>query len=76
MPPPSDYVPAGADLSPRDRTYAFVGILLALFLGDLDQTIVSTALPKIVENLQGLTRYGWVATAYLLASTAMVPIYG
>ena len=76
MPPPSDYVPAGADLSPRDRTYAFVGILLALFLGALDQTIVSTALPKIVENLQGLTRYAWVATAYLLASTAMVPIYG
>ena len=76
MPPTSDYVPAGADLSRRDRIYAFIGILLALFLGALDQTIVSTALPRIVESLQGLTRYAWVATAYLLASTAMVPIYG
>ncbi|HEX8387340.1 MAG TPA: MDR family MFS transporter [Rubricoccaceae bacterium] len=76
MPPASDYVPAGATLSQRDRLYAFAGILLALFLGALDQTIVSTALPRIVESLGGVTRYAWVATAYLLASTAMVPIYG
>ena len=76
MPLPPDYVPAGAELSRRDRAYAFVGILLALFLGALDQTIVSTALPKIVESLDGLERYAWVVTAYLLASTVMVPIYG
>lgn len=73
---PSDYVPAGATLSQRDRVFAFAGILLALFLGALDQTIVSTALPRIVDDLGGITRYAWVATAYLLASTAMVPIYG
>ena len=76
MPPTSDFVPAGAELSRRDRLYAFVGIMLALFLGALDQTIVSTALPKIVESLDGLERYAWVVTAYLLASTVMVPIYG
>ena len=76
MPPTSDFVPAGTDLSRRDRIYAFVGIMLALFLGALDQTIVSTALPKIVESLDGLDRYAWVVTAYLLASTVMVPIYG
>ncbi len=52
------------------------GIMLALFLGALDQTIVSTALPKIVEDLNGLDRYAWVATAYLLASTVLVPVYG
>ena len=63
-------------LSPRDRTYTLIGILLALFLGALDQTIVSTALPRIVADLNGLRRYDWVATAYLLASTALVPIYG
>ncbi len=63
-------------LSPRDRTLTFIGILLALFLGALDQTIVSTALPRIVEDLNGLDRYAWVATAYLLASTVLVPIYG
>ena len=64
------------DLSARDRVLTLTGILLALFLGALDQTIVSTALPRIVEDLQGVTRYAWVATAYLLASTVMVPIYG
>lgn len=63
-------------LSPRDRIFTFIGILLALFLGALDQTIVSTALPRIVEDLDGLNRYAWVATAYLLASTVLVPIYG
>ncbi len=65
-----------AELSPRDRTLAFIGILLALFLGALDQTIVATALPRIVESLRGVERYAWVATVYLLASTVMVPLYG
>ncbi len=67
---------ATAALSPRDRLLTFVGILLALFLGALDQSIVSTALPRIVSDLGGVERYAWVATVYLLASTAMVPIYG
>ena len=71
-PPP---MPA-ADLSPEDRTLTLFAVLLALFLGALDQTIVATALPRIVQDLGGVTRYAWVATAYLLASTAMVPIYG
>jgi len=53
-----------------------VGVLLALFLGALDQTIVSTALPRIVADLGGVERYAWVATSYLLASTCCVPIYG
>ena len=64
------------EFSSRDKTFTLVGILLALFLGALDQTIVATALPKIVEDLHGVTRYAWVATSYLLASTVMVPIFG
>lgn len=60
----------------RDTTYTLIGILMALFLGALDQTIVATALPEIASDLQGLSRYAWVATAYLLASTVLVPIYG
>ncbi len=64
------------NLSPRDRALTLTGILLAMFLGALDQTIVSTALPRIVEDLRGLDRYDWVATSYLLASTVLVPIYG
>ena len=63
-------------LTNRDRAITLIGILLALFLAALDQTIVATALPKIVEDLRGLDRYAWVATAYLLASTSLVPIYG
>ena len=66
----------GSDLTPRDRALTLFAVLLALFLGALDQTIVATALPRIVQDLDGVTRYAWVATAYLLASTAMVPIYG
>ncbi len=64
------------NLSARDKNFTLIGILLALFLGALDQTIVSTALPRIVEDLQGVSRYAWVATSYLLASTVLVPIYG
>ncbi len=63
-------------LSRRDRIYTFAGILLALFLGAIDQTIVATALPRVVEDLGGLERYAWVFTAYLVASTVLVPIYG
>jgi EmrB/QacA subfamily drug resistance transporter len=42
----------------------------------LDQTIVSTAMPRVIADLQGFDRYTWVSTAYLLTSTVMVPIYG
>lgn len=63
-------------LSVRDRNYTLVGILLAMFLAALDQTIVATALPKIVSDLGGLERYAWVFTSYLVASTVLVPIYG
>jgi EmrB/QacA subfamily drug resistance transporter len=63
-------------LTQRDRVYTLVGILLALFLGAIDQTIVATALPRIVEDLNGLDRYAWVITAYLVASTVLVPVYG
>ena len=51
-------------------------ILLALFLGALDQTIVGTALPKIVTDLGGNDLYTWVVTIYLLTSTISVPFYG
>lgn len=53
-----------------------VGVLLGLFLAALDQTIVSTATPAIITDLQGLDYVAWTSTAYLLASTTMIPIYG
>jgi EmrB/QacA subfamily drug resistance transporter len=54
----------------------YSGILLGMLLASLDQTIVATALPRIVGDLGGLTQLSWVVTAYLLASTASVPLYG
>src|SRR5260221_6535398 len=64
----------------RIRGMALISVLtalmLTLLLEALDQTIVGTALPRIVADLQGFDRYTWVVTAYLLASTTMVPIVG
>src|ERR1700753_1788909 len=51
-------------------------LMLTLLLEALDQTIVGTALPKIVGELQGYDLYTWAVTAYLLASTMMIPIIG
>ena len=50
--------------------------MLVLLMAALDQTIVSTALPTIVGDLGGLSHISWVVTAYLLAQTAVTPVYG
>lgn len=63
-------------LSHRQVLTVFSGLLLGMFLAALDQTIVSTALPTIVGDLGGLNHLSWVVTAYLLTSTASVPLYG
>jgi EmrB/QacA subfamily drug resistance transporter len=59
-----------------ERQATLAGVMIVFLLSAMDQTIVSTAMPKIVSQLQGLSLYAWVTTAYLLASTVMVPIYG
>lgn len=51
-------------------------LMLVMLLAALDQTIVSTALPKIATDLNGLNKYSWVATSYLLTSAIATPIYG
>src|SRR5579884_393718 len=53
-----------------------IGVLLGMLLSALDQTVVGTALPRIVTDLGGFDHYAWVVTAYLLASTVSIPIYG
>ncbi len=62
--------------SRRDTLLTMVGVLIVMLLASLDQTIVSTAMPRVIADLQGFDRYTWVSTAYLLTSTVMVPIYG
>jgi EmrB/QacA subfamily drug resistance transporter len=54
----------------------YSGLMVALLLAALDQTIVATALPKVVSELGGITQYTWVFTAYMLGSTVTVPLYG
>jgi len=63
-------------LPPRTKLAILGAVLLTLFLASLDQTVVGTALPRIVTDLNGASLYAWVVTAYLLSSTVTVPIYG
>ena len=69
-------VNAPASLDPRVRTQIVVGVLLGLFLAALDQTVVGTALPRIVTDLHGNDIYTWAFTSYLLTATISGPIYG
>src|SRR3954471_18256406 len=64
------------DLSRRQVMLTFGGLLLAMLLASLDQTIVATALPTIVGDLGGLDQLSWVVTAYLLGATVSMPIWG
>ncbi len=64
------------EMTRNARILATIGVGLAMFLAALDQTIVGTALPRIVSELNGLEYYAWVATAYMVASTTMTPISG
>ena len=62
--------------SPARVVLATVGVAMALLLAALDQTIVGVAMPRIVSELHGLNYYAWVTTAYLITSTALVPVAG
>jgi EmrB/QacA subfamily drug resistance transporter len=55
---------------------ATAGVALALLLAALDQTVVGVAMPRIVSELHGIDYYAWVTTAYLVTSTALVPVAG
>jgi EmrB/QacA subfamily drug resistance transporter len=62
--------------SRRELIVAFGAIMLATLLAALDQTIVAIALPRIVTELHGFSDLSWVVTAYLVASTITMPLYG
>jgi EmrB/QacA subfamily drug resistance transporter len=63
-------------LTKKQLVGTVIGLQLTLLLAAIDQTIVSTAMPRIIASLNGFDRYAWVTTAYLLTSTAAVPIFG
>jgi MFS family permease len=62
--------------SEYEKKVTLWGVAIVFLLSALDQTIVSTAMPRIIAELNGLALYSWVTTAYLLSSTVMVPIWG
>jgi EmrB/QacA subfamily drug resistance transporter len=66
----------GIVLTKSRRRILTAGLLLGIFLAALEATVVSTAMPTVVTSLGGLDQYGWVFSAYLLTSTASVPLWG
>jgi len=67
---------AAIEVDHRARIEIMGAIMLALFLGALDQTIVGPVLPRISTELNGADLYTWVVTSYLVTSTAAIPLYG
>lgn len=58
------------------KWFAFATVLLTMFFSSMDQTVVSTAMPTIIGKLNGFSLYAWVFTAYMMASSVTIPIYG
>ena len=67
---------ASLQVSGRRLVLLLIGIELGQLLTALDQTIVGTAAPKILGDLNGFSQYTWIATAYLLTATVTMPVYG
>ncbi len=65
-----------APLTPEDIRTILIGVMLAMFLAALDQTIVATALPTMGREFGDVAHLSWIVTIYLLASTAVTPLYG
>ncbi len=60
----------------RQVVLTMAGVMLSMFLSSLDQTVVGTAMPRIISDLGGFSHYTWVTTSYLITSTVVVPIVG
>ncbi|MDQ0392551.1 MDR family MFS transporter [Labrys monachus] len=73
---PPESAPGKAPLSPHEVRSIIVGVLVAMLLAALDQTIVATAMPTIGRELGDFANLPWIVTTYLLTSTAVTPLYG
>lgn len=56
--------------------WVVAGLMLGMFVGALDQTIVSTAMPTVITELGGFEHYVWVFSAYMIATVVATPIFG
>src|SRR5215510_492237 len=64
------------EITPRRRRIVTVGVMIGMFLGALESTVVGTAMPTVIASLGGLNIYSWVFSVYLLTSTVTVPLWG
>src|SRR5436190_11251366 len=71
-----DFVSAAVEFTETEKRVTLLGVAIVFLLSALDQTIVATAMPRIIAELHGLALISWVTTSYMLASTVMVPIWG
>lgn len=76
MPKATSAPGAGETLTQRQIVTVMVGLMLGMFLASLDQTIVSTSIYTIANDLDGLSLQAWATTAYLITSTVSTPLYG
>ncbi len=63
-------------LTQRQKIMTFSGVIMAMFMAALDQTVISTAMPRIIADLGGFSQYTWVSSAYIIASAVIMPITG
>src|ERR1051326_4710180 len=68
--------PEESHVSNRSRNLITIGLMLGMLTAAMESTVVSTAMPTVIHDLHGIRLYPWVLSAYLLASTTTVPIYG
>ena len=73
---PAAWVDPSDRFTHAERRNIILGLMLAILLGGLDQTIVAVALPRMAEELHGFSLIAWVVSGYLVASTVVTPIYG
>jgi len=67
---------SSSTITEKEKRTTLIALLIVFLLAALDMTILSTAMPRIVSELDGLELYAWVTTSYMLAATVLVPIYG
>jgi EmrB/QacA subfamily drug resistance transporter len=76
MPAPAAQQPLAERLNPRQKWLLLGSLMVSLFIGALDQTVVSTATPRILADLGGFTLLSWLFTSYMLTSTVVIPLVG
>jgi EmrB/QacA subfamily drug resistance transporter len=64
------------DTNKSNIRLTIIGLMLGLFMASLDQTIVSTAMPKVIDSLHGFDKFIWVYSAYMIAMVVATPLFG